>query len=261
MARVARRILWVVGPMMLCASCRVDVNVNVAMLDDGSGVVAITAVADAAVVQQAPDLATDLRFDDAKAAGWNVTGPVSEPGGGLRVVLTQAFRTPRQATQILADVSGPNGPLIGITLSRTRDGALTTFELSGNLQVIGGFDAFMDETLLAAVGAAPYATELAAAGIQPADAAAISFTASLPGNVLHTTSVEQAGTLSWRVPADGSQVDVDTVTEHRDPSNRWAGPLSTGAMIALVVWLAISALFIGYVVVENLRRTRSRLDR
>ena len=258
MSRVARWILSLLAVTVLCASCRVDVNVDVAMQLDGSGVVTITAVADAAVVKQAPSLATDLRFDDVKTAGWTVVGPTAEANGGLRVVLTKTFQTPAQATEILANVSGPDGPLVGIALARDRNGALTTFHLNGTLQVTGGMAAFSDATLLTAVGARPYARELAAAGVLPTDAVGVTFTAALPGAVTSTTGTPNAGVLSWAVPGDGSAVDVATITQDKATTNGWAGPLAKGALIALAVWLLISAGFIVYVIVAHRRRSTGR---
>ena len=261
MVHTARRIISLIALMLLCAACRVDVNVNVAVQPNGSGVVTITAVADAAVVQEAPDLAADLRFDDLRAAGWTVTGPTPEPNGGLRVVLSQAFSTPAQATQILAGINGPSGPLSGITLVRQHAGAVTTFHLDGRLQISGGIAAYTDEALLAAVGATPYATDLANAQVNPADAVGINFTATLPGSVRNTTGADETGVLSWTVPNDGTAINLGTVTEVRAPSNRWAGPVATGAMILLLVWLAISVSFIGYVLVVNWRRAARRAAR
>ncbi len=258
MARAARRILSLLAITVFCASCRVDVNVNIAMKVDGSGLITITAVADAAVVKQAPSLATDLRFDDVKTAGWTVVGPTAEPTGGLRVVLTKTFQTPAQATEILANVSGPNGPLVGIALAREHTGALTTFHLNGTLQVTGGMSAFSDETLLSAVGATPYARELAAAGVQPADAVGITLTAGLPGAVKTTTGAQGGGTLSWTVPGDGSAVDVGTITQDKAPTNAWAGALAKGALIALAVWLIVCAGFIVYVIVVRQRNEHAR---
>ena len=258
MARAARRILSLLAVAVLCASCRVDVNVNVAMQLDGSGVVTITAVADAAVVKQAPSLATDLRFDDVKAAGWTVVGPTAEAGGGLRVVLTKTFLTPAEATEILANVSSSNGPLVDVVLARDHTGALTTFHLNGTLRVTGGMAAFSDETLLSAVGATPYARELAAAGVQPADAVGVTFTAVLPGAMKSTTSAADSGVLAWTVPADGSSLDVATITQDKAATNSWAGPVAKGALIALAAWLFFCAGFIVYVIVVRQRRASGR---
>ena len=50
--------------VMLLAGCRVDTTVDITMGQDGSGHITVTAIADAGVVEQAPGLKDDLRFDD-----------------------------------------------------------------------------------------------------------------------------------------------------------------------------------------------------
>ena len=60
------------------------------------------------------------------------------------------------------------------------------------------------------------------------------------------------------MPNDGTAINLGTVTEVRAPTNRWAGPVATGAMILLLVWLTISVSFIGYVLVVNWRRAARR---
>ena len=77
-----RRGLIVIAVIFL-AACHVDTTVDIKMHSDGSGTITVTAIADADVVNQAPGLADDLRFDDAVAAGWTVTGPTSTSDGGL----------------------------------------------------------------------------------------------------------------------------------------------------------------------------------
>ena len=128
------------------AACKVDATVDVTIGPDGTGSVTVTAVADAEVVQQAPGLAGDLRFDDAKAAGWTVDGPTATPDGGLRVVLTHPVTSAADATNVLNSL-GP--PFVGMKLDRVvtdgGDGATTT--LSGQLALTGGFDAFADADL------------------------------------------------------------------------------------------------------------------
>ncbi|MEI6403188.1 MAG: hypothetical protein WCP59_13465, partial [Actinomycetota bacterium] len=72
--------LLVVFAIALTA-CRVDVAVDVEMVENGSGVVTVTAVADAELVARAPGLADDLRFDDLLAAGWVLEGPATTADG------------------------------------------------------------------------------------------------------------------------------------------------------------------------------------
>ena len=61
---------------------QVDATVDVTIGPDGTGTVAVTAVADAEVVQQAPGLAGDLRFDD--ASGRRVDGRGADSDGRRR---------------------------------------------------------------------------------------------------------------------------------------------------------------------------------
>jgi len=256
MRAIVRRTLLVLSVAIACASCRVDVAIDVTMDDDGSGTVTVTAIADADVVRQSTSLATDLRFDDIVAAGWIVDGPAPTQSGGIQVVFTHTFETPAEATALLADIDGDKGPLVGITLERTVVKKTTTFTLNGTLQVTGGLDAFSDEELLAAVGATPYATQIAGAGLQPADAIGITFTASLPGKIDNTTAAAGEG-LSWTVPLDGTAVDVATLSETKDTRNAWASPLARGARIGLIAWGAISLCVIVYVM---LARRRQRIE-
>ncbi len=256
MGRMAKRTLLVLALAAVCASCRVDVHIDVAMEHDGTGVVTVTASADADVVQQSPNLGTDLRFDDVKAAGWLVDGPAATDSGGIQVVLTHTFQTPAEATALLADVGGESGPLVGIVLDRAVVNRTTTFTLDGTLQVTGGLDAFSDADLLAAVGATPFATEIAGAGLQPADAIGITFTATMPGSIDNTTAAPGQG-LSWTVPLDGTAVEVATLSETKDTRNAWASPLARGAKIGLIAWGAISFCFIVYVM---LARRRQRIE-
>lgn len=256
MGRVVTRTFLVLMLAVVCASCRVDVQVDVAMGDDGSGVVTITAIADADVVRQAPNLGADLRFDDVKAAGWVVDGPTPTQSGGLQVVLTHAFQTPADANALLAQIGGGAGPFVGLALDRTVVKKTTTYTLNGTLQMTGGLDAFSDPDLTATVGATPFASQIAGAGLQPADAIGITLSATLPGSIDNTTAEPGKG-LSWQVPFDGTAVDVATLSETKDTRNAWASPLARGARIGLIAWGAISFCFIVYVMWA---RRRQRIE-
>lgn len=256
MARTLRRTVGVLLLAALCTACKVDVTVDVQFAQDGSGTITVVAAADPAVLAVAPNLATDLRFDDVAAAGWTVDGPSPTPGGGLRVQLTHAFATPAEATAILAGLNGPSGPLLGVALARERVDQTTTYTLTGTLQVAGGLDAFSDADLLAAVGGTPYATQVAGSGLTPADAVSITFSARLPGNLQSSTAPTGEG-LRWVVPLDGTALDLTTVSKQVDKQNKWAGPVSTGALIALVAWGVIAVGFIAYVIIARRRRAAS----
>jgi hypothetical protein len=262
MARLIRTIAAVFALAVLCAACNVDMSIDVLMREDGSGTITVTATADADIVTQAPNLINDLRFDDVKAAGWTVEGPAATPAGGLQVVLHHDFATPTEATAILAGLNGPSGPLNAVALSRTRHSGTTTYSLTGSLAIAGTLDAFSDADLFTAVGATPYAEQVAAAGIQPGQAVTIHFQAKLPGTVKSSTATAGSASsptgLSWAVPIDGTAVDIATVSTHKDSKNIWASPLARGAMIAMFVWIVIALGFITYVVMARRRRAAIR---
>ena len=262
MCLVRRVVLLLVAALVLTA-CRVDIVVDVTVQADGSGIVTVLAVADAGVVVQAPGLADDLRFDDAVAAGWQVDGPIPEADGSLSVRMTHAFATVEEATALLASLSGPAGPLHGVALARTIDGSSADVQLTGSLRVDGGLTAFTDSDLLQQVGGVPYADQIAAAGISPADAVGVQFSLSAPGTITSASGTVNNGTATWIVPLDGTPVDVATTassTGGGEPSGLWK-IVSLVALGLLVVWVVFATGFIAFVARERKRRAARRAQR
>ena len=89
--RLPLRLLALVAAVALLAGCRLDLDVAVDMAEDGSGTVTVTATADAELLAKAPGVLADLRLDDARTAGWTVTGRSRLSDGGAQVVLTKPF--------------------------------------------------------------------------------------------------------------------------------------------------------------------------
>ena len=254
-----RRVFIVIAVMLLTA-CRVDTTVDVSMRGDGSGHITLTAVADAEVVAKAPGLVDDLRFDDATAAGWALTGPAATSGGGLQAELTHAFANPEEATALLQSINGSGGPLHEMTFSRIVSEEGTTIDLVGSLR-IDGLTAFADPDVLAAVGATPYAPEIAASAQSPTQAVGVTIRASLPGKITTRTGTVKDGTVSWIVPLDGSQLDLSTSAVDDHGSAKIWGVASKAALIALVGWCLIAAAFITWVARQRKRRAHRRSPR
>jgi hypothetical protein len=249
LAAVSRRLVALLAVLVL-AGCRVDVAVDLTLGADGTGELAVTATADAEVVERAPGLAGDLRFDDAEAAGWIVTGPDPTDEGGLTVTLRHPVTSAEEATNLLASL-GP--PFVDPRLARTADGDEVAWTLDGTLTLPAGFDSFADSELLAAVGGTPFADDLA--GTAPADSMSVVLRADLPGEVEQTTGDRRDGALEWDAPLDGSTVDLDTRTVQRPASGgAWAGPLSVLALVLLMGWLIAAGLFTAFVVRARRRR-------
>jgi hypothetical protein len=244
------RVLVVVVCALVLAGCRVDVTVDLEIGADGTGELVVTATADAEVVEQAPGLAEDLRFDDATAAGWTVEGPTPTQEGGLAVTLRHPVASAADATNLLASL-GP--PFSDVRLERTTVEDETTVTLAGQLALGDGFDSFADSELLAAAGGSLYADELR--GRTPAESMSVVFRADLPGDVAETTGERRDGALEWEAPLDGTSAELATRTVQRPASgSSWARPVSVAALVLLLAWIAAVVAFI--VSVLRVRRRR-----
>jgi hypothetical protein len=251
-----RQALIVIAVMLLPA-CRVDTTVDISMGADGTGTITLTAVADTDVVEQAPGLAQDLRFDDAQSAGWTVTDPTETADGGLQVRLTHTFANPEEATALLQSINGSGGPLHAATLTRVVDDSETSVSLAGSLR-IDGLAAFSDPDVLAKIGATPYAEQIAAANLSPNNAVGVTVRATLPGKTTSAAGTVQGGSVSWVVPLDGSQLDLATTAVDDHGTAKVWGVAAQIALIALVAWCVVAAGFIAWVVRQRKRRADHR---
>lgn len=245
--------------LLALTSCRLDVTVDVVMEPDGTGTVTVDAVADAELMEQVPGLVDDLRLDDAVDNGWVVNGPAESVDGSVSITLTHDFTSHVELANVLNSI-GP--PMTDMAAARTTADEQTTNAIDGNLQLVDGFESFADSDLIAAVGGLPFEDEFAATGATPTDSMSFTFRVSLPGELISAetgTEVEE-GVIEWTAPLDGSSLNVYTATVQR-PANdddTWAAPLSTAALIALIVWVALAVLFIGFVAIARRRRRRTR---
>lgn len=248
----------VAGLVLVLSACQVDTTVTVEVNADGSGTITVTAVADADVVEQAPGLAEDLRFDDAVAAGWVVEGPTPTDDGGLSVTVRHDFATVEEATALLQSVNGADGPLHDVAITRVigDDEVVTT--LTGTLRVDGGINAFADPELLAAIGGSPYADDIAATGLRPADVVTFTFTAELPGD-LDDAADGSTPPMTWTVPIDGTAAELDVIARasEGEGSSVW-GLVADIALIALIAWCVVAVAFIAFVIVARSRRRQHR---
>jgi len=124
-------------------ACRLDAAVDVFVEDGGNGTVEVVATLDAdALERTGGDLAAVLATDDLEAAGWEVS--ISEP---TEARLRHAFEDPAEANAVLADLSGPDGPLRGLEVGEDTSFGRTEWSFDGIIDFSAGVSAFGDEAL------------------------------------------------------------------------------------------------------------------
>ena len=242
---------------VVLASCRVESRIALEVEPNGSGTVSVAVTADKDIVDKVPGLAADVRVDDLKKAGWTVDGPSPTKAGGLTVTLRRRFDTPAQATAVLAQVNGSRGPLHDLALTRAGKDVDSTWKLTGRLEVNGGLSAFADDAALDLLGGAPYAAEVEAAGLDLGDAIGIDFTLSMPGKVESSTGTASGSTIEWKVPTDGSALDVATVTRNTDVAASVSRVGRHVLLALLVLWIVAVAVLALMVAQSRNRRGTS----
>jgi len=249
----------VVFAVLALSSCRVDQSISLNVKPNGSGTVTVVVTADKAIVDKAPSLAQDIRTDDLKKAGWEVTGPTKTKTGGLTITLSHAFNTPTEATAIINQVSEERGPLHDMVLTRSGKDTNSTWALAGRLEVTGGLNSFIDDAGLQLLDVSPYAAEVSEAGLDLGDAVGITFSASLPGKVDATTGLQKDNAITWQIPMDGSKVDVATTSTHVAVGTSIARVGRTLILALLVLWIVATVILL--LLVANARNRRPRTPR
>lgn len=153
--------LLIVGMLVLLASaCRVDTTVEIAVDDDGSGVVTLTVVADAAAVEAVPDAPDRLHFDDLESAGWTVDGPTIDAAGAMTVSISKRFVDADALPAVLDEIAGDE-LFVDVVLEKTHtfdriglSPARTDYRLTGTVDPNPDLSQFADEFLPPSVGIA-----------------------------------------------------------------------------------------------------------
>ena len=244
-----------VATMVLC-SCQINAVVTLDVAQSGAGLLTVNLIADSEVLAAAPNLADDLRFDDATAAGWIMTRPNKTADGGLQVSITHTFDNAEQVGVLLNQLSGEFGPFKRMSLTRNGKDTDSTFDLDGVLQVDGGLNAFADAQMLKIIGGAPFEENLQQSGLDLGKVMTIDFVATLPGVIERTTGIDTENTVTWRVPLDGSEQSVLTTSRNTAVRATMARLVAGLFKFLLLAWLVLMAAVIAKVLYQ--RRGASR---
>jgi hypothetical protein len=129
---VRKLVLLVALGVLVLAGCRVDTALTVHVNEDGSGVVTARVRLDEAAVTAATSgglpLAQAVRLDDLTQAGWRSTGWREQKGGGAVLAISKPFARAEDAGAVVAELSGPDGPVRDVKV--TRDGSTFTTKWS-----------------------------------------------------------------------------------------------------------------------------------
>jgi hypothetical protein len=255
---VPRRLLPLLLAVLAWAStaCQVTLAAGVDVARNGSGRVTAGVGFDADAVKEVGDLATALRVDDVRAAGWQVDAPRKEDDGLTWVRASKPFADPEQVPAILAELNGPDGPFRDFRVVRTKSLTRSKTTFTGTLDLSHGLTGLADPALTAALGDVDLGLDIAGLQARFGDAASRSVraevTAGLPGKVT-TDAPERAGGRAKWAPELGQTVHLEASSESFKIDPRL--PIAAGAVLLVVV--ACLA-----VLVRRRRRTlRSRVQR
>lgn len=128
-------VLIVALGVLVLAGCRVDTALTVHVNEDGSGLVTATVRLDAAAVAAATSggqaLADAVRLDDLTAAGWRSTGWRTQKDGGAQLRVSKPFARAEDAGAVVAELSGPDGPVRDVKVTRDASTFRTEWSFSG----------------------------------------------------------------------------------------------------------------------------------
>jgi hypothetical protein len=225
--------------VVVTSGCKMDVDVGIEVDRDGSGEVAVAVDLDAEVADRLPDLSAQLRLDDLESARWEVEGPTTTAGGSTVITATRSFATPEEATLVLQDLSGAQGPFQGLEVARRSSFLATDYTFTGAVDLSAGVEAFADEELRSRLEGSGFSLETSvleqAIGAQIDETFSFEVRVTLPGSLtVEGVGVEEGDSVVWN-PVVGERLTLAATSEtlHRQRL-AWLAA-SGGAFLAMVV--------------------------
>ena len=149
--RSLRALLLFVLVVLVATGCRVQIETQVEVGLDGSGVITQGIGFDDAALKRVGDPSRALRADDLVKAGWEVDSATRE-GDLTWIRVHHSFATPEEGTALLAQLSGPDGPYRDLLITRSDGFFSTSVKVTGEVDTTAGLSMFGDQQLTAALG-------------------------------------------------------------------------------------------------------------
>jgi hypothetical protein len=235
------------------AGCRMQLDVNVAMREDGSGTVEVVVGLDADAIRRiGGDLQRVMEVDDLVAAGWTIDGPTKERDGYTRVGVRHPFDTPAEANELFRQIAGEEGPFQQLHLDRSSSATQTAWDFSGHVDFAGGLEALSDAGVAAQLDGQPLGQsvdELERLLGEPIDQVIrVRVGVRLPGEVSSNGTATSDHGAVWSVQFGDPTVDLRAHGEEQHTSVLVAAGVAVVALLLLIV----------YALVRLTRRGRNR---
>ena len=234
---MTRRLLPVLVGLLAwaAAACQVTIAAGVDVGRDGSGRVTAALGLDADAVKEVGDLATELRVDDLRQAGWQVEGPRREDDGLTWVRAAKPFADAEQAATVVAELNGPDGPFRDFRITRTRSLTRSRTTFTGTLDLARGLGGLSDPELSAALGDVDLGLDLDGLrrrfGDDLAKAVKVEVVAGLPGKVTTNAPTRDGDRARW-TPEVGQTVALEASSEALRIDPRI--PIGAGAAVVVL---------------------------
>ena len=211
---MSRRVLPVLVALLAWAAsaCQVTIAAGIDVARDGSGRVTAGLGLDAEAVQELGDLATALRVDDLRQAGWEVEGPRPEGDGLTWVRASKPFAEPEQAAAVVAELNGPDGPFRDFRVVRTSSLTRSKTVFTGTVDLARGLAGLSDPELATALGDVDLGLDTEGLrrrfGDGLAQAVRVQATAGLPGKVTTNAPARDGDRALW-APELGQTIQLE----------------------------------------------------
>jgi hypothetical protein len=236
--------------LVLLSGCRLQLDVNVEVLEDGSGTVEVVVGVDEDGIERiGGDLGAVLALDDLADAGWTVEGPDADPDGFTRVRFRKPFTDPEDATAIFGEIAGDEGPFQDFAVSHDSSFASTEWGFTGRVDFRGGLEAFGDDELAAELDGEPLGQSVEEIEEQLGESLSriiqVRVGARLPGEVTSNATTKAANGAVWQVGFGDGTVDMEaTGTETR-----------TASVVGVAVAIGCAVVLLAYVLIRLAMRT------
>lgn len=235
------------GAILLClalAGCRLQLDVNVDVAEDGSGVVEVVVGLDPdALSKIGGDLSAVMEVDDLVDAGWVVDGPSKDSDGYTRVRISHRFATPDEAAKVFAQIAGQDGPFQRFRVTRDKSFAETRWGFTGKVDFSGGLEAFGDDGLAAELDGQPLGQSVEEIEAQLGDSLSrliqVRVRARLPGEVTSNATTKAANGAVWQVGFGEGSVDLAAHSSQRRLSTILLAGAAGLCALALVILLLV----------------------